>query len=344
MKNNGFKFIAALLVLLILFVISVLFGSVSIPVKEGLSILMGYTSDTSTFYHIIWDFRIPKTLTAILAGTALSLSGLHMQTLFRNPLADPFVLGISSGASLFVALLMMGGALTGVSVMAMHGWLESVGTAVSAIAGSSVMLLLILLISQRIHQHSTLLIIGLMMGYFVSSIVSLLVFYSSAENLQSYMLWTLGSFSGVTSQQLYLMLFLVSIGALFSMVLAKQLNAMQLGERVASSLGLSYAKTRNHILFTTAILSGTVTAFCGPIGFLGVAVPHISRGFFRTSDHRLLIPATAICGAILALVSEILTNFPGSSQTLPLNSITALIGAPVMIWIAVQSQRRKQDA
>lgn len=329
-----------LLVLLVLligaFVLSIAVGSVTIPLKDVLTILFGGTPARATWTTIVLDFRLPKALTAMLAGAALGVSGLQMQTLFRNPLADPFVLGISSGASLGVALVILTIGTTGSILLAGIGLLGDFGLTFAAIIGSAFALALVMLVASRVQSVMTLLILGLMFGYAVGALVSLLMYFSITQRVQEYINWTFGSFGGVTWNQMPIFIPALLIGLVSAFTLSKPLNALLLGEAYARSMGMNVQRVRLAIIVSTALLAGTVTAFCGPIGFLGIAVPHLCRSVFGTSDHRTLIPATVLLGGTLALVADLIAQVPGSQIVLPLNAVTALIGAPVVIWVILR--------
>ncbi len=314
--------------LIAVFMLSLTLGSVDIPLRDILKILVGQEPQRRTWAIIVMDFRLPKAITAALAGAALAVAGLEMQTLFRNPLADPFVLGINSGASLGVALIVLSVGLTGTAAATMLaglGLAGNFGLVAAASLGSGLVLGLMLLVAQRVRSTMTLLIMGLMVGYAVSALVSLLLYFSIAERIQVYVNWTFGSFGGVTWSQMHILVpvILVSLGIAF--VLSKSLNALLLGETYARTMGLNVARARRWIILSAALLAGTVTAFCGPIGFLGIAVPHLCRSLFNTADHRVLVPASILLGAMLALVADIIAQMPGSQTVLPLNAITALI-------------------
>ncbi|HAA75827.1 TPA: iron ABC transporter [Candidatus Latescibacteria bacterium] len=330
----GYGFLGA--GLLGFFCLSLAYGSVRIPVAEVLSILFGEEAARSSWRVIIFDIRLPKALTATLAGSALAVSGLQMQTLFRNPLAGPFVLGISAGAGLGVAIVVLSVGAGVAVLVAGLGFLGNFGLAAAASCGAGLALGVILLVSRWIDNSMTLLIIGLMFGYAAGALVSVLVYFSASEAVQAYLIWTFGSFGGVTWSQLQVLFFVSAAGLAISVLYSKPLNALLLGEHYAASMGLSVRRARLMILSSASLLAGVTTAFCGPIAFLGVAVPHLTRSLFGTSDHRLLLPAVCLCGAILALLSDLVARLPGSSLTLPLNAVTALIGAPVVTWVILK--------
>ncbi|MCS7222047.1 MAG: iron ABC transporter permease [Anaerolineae bacterium] len=327
------------LLLLSLFFLSLVLGSVSIPLSEVLTILVGGEPTKATWATIVLKFRLPKALTATLAGSALAVSGLQMQTLFRNPLADPFVLGISAGASVGVALVVLAGGPTSSSapLLAGLGLLGDVSVVVGASLGSALVLLLVMLVARRTNTM-TLLILGLMFGYVTSAIVSVLIYFSIAERIQAYIAWTFGSFGGVTWSQMRVLAPAVLIGLVLAGVQVKSLNALLLGDDYAQSMGLNVRRARLGIILSAAILAGAITAYCGPIGFLGVAVPHMCRSLFNTSDHRMIIPASIFVGGSTALVADLVAQMPGRQTILPLNAVTALIGAPFVIWIILRQK------
>ncbi len=326
--------------LLGVFLLSLVVGSVSIPAGEVLRILLGEQPERATWTTIVLNFRLPRALTATLAGAALGVSGLQMQTLFRNPLADPFVLGVSSGASLGVALVVLSVGVAGSApLLAVSGLLSNVSLVLAACGGAAAVLLIVLLLARHVQSSVTLLIIGLMIGYLTSAIVSLLLYFSIAERIQAYITWTFGSFGGVTWSQMRVLAPTVLVGLGLAFTLAKSLNALLLGEAYAHSMGLPVRQARFRIITSAAVLAGAVTAFCGPIAFLGIAVPHFCRSLFATSDHRLLVPAVMLMGALGALGADLIAQVPGSDTVLPLNAVMSLIGAPVVVWIILRRSR-----
>lgn len=325
-----------LVALMAAFLLSLAMGSVNIPLGDILKILFGGEPARATWTKIVLDFRLPKALTAALAGAALAVSGLQMQTLFRNPLAEPFVLGISSGASLGVALVVLSAGTTGAVLLAGLGALGDFGLVTAATVGALLVLLLVLLVARRVQSSVTLLIVGLMIGYGVGAFVSLLLYFSIAERIQAYIAWTFGSFGGVTWGQMTIFAPVILVGLVLAVFTAKPLNALLLGETYARSLGLNVRRARLAIIVSTALLSGGVTVFCGPIAFLGIAVPHLCRSLLNTTDHHILVPATIMLGGTIALVADLVAQMPGSQIILPLNAITALIGAPVVIWVILR--------
>ncbi|NKB65618.1 MAG: iron chelate uptake ABC transporter family permease subunit [Candidatus Latescibacteria bacterium] len=318
---------------------SLALGSVAIPVDSIAAILFGDENQQASWRHIVLSIRLPRALTGLLAGAALSVSGLQMQTLFRNPLADPFILGISAGASLGVALVVLSSGIAGLGLLASLGLVGHLGVVTAAVAGAGAALALVLVVGKRVANPMTLLLLGLMFGYLTSALVSILLYFSIPEQIQSYILWTFGGFGGVTWEQLAAMAPAVLLGLGLALVLVKPLNALLLGPEYARSLGVALPRLRWWIILSSALLAGTVTAYCGPIGFLGVAVPHLCRALFHTANHRLLLPTCAALGGTLALVADLAARLPGSQATLPLNAVTALIGAPVVAWILLHRQQ-----
>ena len=312
-------------------------GSVHIPLKEVLSALTGGGTTTDSWGYILWNYRLPKALTAILVGSGLSLCGLLMQTLFRNPLAGPFVLGVSSGASLGAALLIMGASLLGGFGAT---WVASdLSLAVASGIGSLLVLLTILLVSTRVKDVMALLIVGLMFGSITAALVTVLSYFSPAEQLQQYVFWSYGSVGNLSWPQVGLLAVICLTGTGFSVWVLKALNALLLGEKYAVSLGISLARTRNAILLATGLLAGGITAFAGPIAFIGLAVPHLTRQLLGSQDHRVLLPGVLLYGGILMLICDMLAQIPFSAYVLPINAITSLVGAPVVIWLLVKQRR-----
>jgi len=332
-----------LAVLVALFAITLSIGSVTIPLRDIGLILAGGEPARATWSQIVLLFRLPKAITALLAGASLAVAGLEMQTLFRNPLADPFVLGVSSGASLGVALVVLtaGSTLSGAVLVSGLSLLADLGVVAAASLGAALVMALVMLAARRV-KTMTLLILGLMFGYATNAAVSILLHFSISERIQAYIAWTFGSFGSTTWQELRVFAPVLLLALLVAQVMVKPLNALLLGESYARSMGLNVARARFWLLASTAILSGVVTAFCGPIGFIGVAVPHMARAVFRTSDHRVLIPAVTLLGSITALLADFVAGVPGSQIVLPLNAITALIGAPVVVWVILNRKGIKE--
>lgn len=333
------RIIVLTLLLIILFFADLLIGSVNIPLDESIKILFGDKSD-STLSFILRDFRMPKALTAILVGAGLSITGLIMQTLFRNPLAGPFVLGISSGASLGVALFTMAASLisgAAAVILLKSSW----GLVLAAIAGASLVMLLTVLVSLRIKDSVSLLIVGIMFGSITGAVVTILQYFSDPNIVHNYLIWTFGSLSGVTWTQVYVMLAIFVPGLFTAFLLVKNLNAILLGENYAQSVGVNTKHLRIIVIALTSLIAGSLTAFVGPIGFVGVAVPHISRFGLNTSDHKKLMPVVALTGATLMLLFDIISQLPGSQNTLPINAVTAIFGAPVVIWVIFRSKTKR---
>ncbi len=328
-------------VIIILAVVNLLIGTVRIPVADVCSILTGMGSQSEIWINIILSSRLPQVLTAFVAGAGLSVSGLQMQTVFRNPLAGPSVLGISNGSALGVAfVVLLSGKLGGVALSRL-GYLGDVAISVAAIIGALAVLMLIVWISQRVKGNVTLLIIGVMLGYMANAIIGVLKFLAPEEDVKAFVVWGLGSFSRVSGDQMVLFVVLMCILLPLSFLLVKPMNLMLLGDRYAANLGINVRRTRMYIIVCSGVLVAIVTAYCGPIMFIGLAVPHLARALFRTSDHRLLMPATALCGAALALVCNFIARMPGFEGALPVNSVTALVGAPVIASVLF---RRRQSA
>ena len=334
-KHTGLFVLLCLLLVGFVF-INISLGSVDIPIQEIFNSIIG-TSSKSSWHYIITNYRLPKAITAIIAGGGLAISGLLMQTLFRNPLAGPFVLGLSSGASLGVAILILGaGAISGIfSTFLISSWSLVIASAL----GSFLVLLAVLAVTLKVKDTMAILIIGLMFGSLTGAVVAVLSYFSDAEQLQQYIFWSFGSLGNQTWQGVAIIFLCFFIGLLFSMYSAKSLNALLLGENYAKSMGLKIKKSMLVIILATSILAGGITAFVGPIAFIGLAVPHLTRQFIKTSNHFVLIPAVALSGAILMLVCDTIAQLPGTVYTLPINAITSLVGAPVVIWLLVRKRK-----
>ncbi len=329
-------FILLVILLVITFILDIFLGSVSIKPGEIFRIFTG-NADTNV-ETIILSFRLPKAFTALAVGIALSLSGLQMQTIFRNPMAGPYVLGVSSGASFGVALIILG-----FSASFFAGNIQNIGNwvlVISAWVGAGVVMILIMFISSRIREIMTILIIGIMLASGISAIVSIMQYFSSETMLKSYVIWTMGSLGNLSAGQLKVLVITISAGMILSIASVKILNALLLGENYASSIGLNIKFSRLLIFTCTSIMAGSVTAFCGPIGFIGIAVPHIVRNIFRSSNHKILVPGTILTGGIIMLISDVISQLPGAESILPVNSVTSLIGIPVVIWVILR--RRKE--
>jgi iron complex transport system permease protein len=320
-----------------LFFCDLFFGSIDIPASVAGKILLGKETDELIYTNILLTFRIPKAITAVVTGMALSVAGLLMQTLFRNPLAGPYVLGISSGASLGVAVYIMLSTALGISFFFPSGW----GYAAASITGALLVLLLVVLTSLRIRDSVSLLIVGMMFGSITSAFVGVLQSVSDPDSLKLFINWTLGSLSSVSGSQLQVLVPLILFGLLLAVSLQKNLDALLLGENYARGVGISVFSTRLLIILATSLLAGAATAFTGPIGFIGTAVPHIARGLFKTSRHAVIMPASILCGAALLLLCDIISQLPDSGYVLPINAISALFGAPIIIWIIMGNRNGK---
>ncbi len=330
-------FIILLLLLLAAFLMNISLGSVSIPFKEVISGLFGGGNSKSSWHFIILEYRLPKAITAIIVGGGLAVSGLLMQTLFRNPLAGPFVLGLSSGASLGVAILILGASAFGgfFGGLLLSSWSLVIASAL----GSFLVLLAVLSITLKIKDTMAILIIGLMFGSVTAAVVSVLSYFSDAEQLQQFIFWSFGTLGNVSWKGVFILSLCFLVGIALSFISVKPLNALLLGENYAKSMGLDLKKTTLLIIFATSILAGGITAFAGPIAFVGLAVPHLTRQYFTTSNHLILLPAVIISGAILMLICDTVAQLPFSEYTLPINAITSLLGAPVVIWLLVRKRK-----
>jgi len=337
-NNNTYKipFVVLILILIICFFVNISFGSVSIPLKSIFNSLLG-SADNESWQYIIQNYRLPKAFTAILVGSGLGISGLLMQTLFRNPLAGPFVLGISSGASLGVALVLLGSGFFGgvFTTLLISKW----SVVIAASLGSFLVLLAVLMVSSKVRDTMAILIIGLMFGSITAAVVSVLSYFSSAEQLQQYIFWGFGSLGNLSWYELLVFFSIYVVGILLSIVSIKGLNTLLLGENYAKSLGLNIKQSRLIIIIATSLLAGTITAFAGPIAFIGLAIPHMTRQIFNTSNHKILLPAVFLFGAIVMLICDSIAQLPTSDYTLPINAITSLIGAPVVIWLLVRKRK-----
>lgn len=336
-QNHKSRFAVLLGIFLLTTVLSVCLGSETIPLSSLWDYLSGDEVERRVHAYILEYIRLPKTVTAICAGSALAVAGLVMQTLFRNPLADPFVLGINAGASLGVGIVVL---IAGPSAME---WLEGLGMESglgmvgAAATGAAAVLLLVLYLSRRVDMM-TLLIVGLIVGYATSALVSVMMYLSVPERLQTYVAWSFGSFSNVDWMDARILGGACACGIMIAWLCVKPLNAFMLGETYARSLGVNVRQMRGMLILSAALLAGAITAYCGPIGFIGVAVPHLCRGWLHTSDHRLLMPACLLAGASTALAADLIARLPGTEETLPLNAITALIGAPVILTVLLRKQ------
>lgn len=322
--------------LLFLFFINISLGSITIPFHEVYASLTGGKVSKSTWEYIIINYRLPKAITAVLVGMGLSISGLLMQTLFRNPLAGPYVLGLSSGASLGVATVILGAALLPPFLATLL--LSSYGIILASSLGSFTVLLAVLAVSHRLRDTMAILIVGLMFGSLTSAIVGTLTYFSTAEQLQKFTFWSLGNLGNLSWTSISLLSVCVAIGLLLSLFSIKPLNSLLLGENYAKSLGLNYKKSRLIIIFATSILAGSITAFAGPIAFIGLAVPHIAKLIFQTSNHTILFWSTILFGAIIMLICDSISQLPSSDFTLPINAVTSIFGAPIVIWLLIRKK------
>ncbi len=325
------------------FFLNLVLGSVSIPLRAVWNILWGTGNESVIWQNIIWKSRVPQALTALVAGAGLSVSGLQMQTVFRNPLAGPSVLGISSGASMGVAfVVLLSGSLGGVALSKL-GFMGEIALTIAAIAGSLSIMALIVFVSQKVRGNVTLLIIGVMSGYIANAVIGVLKFFSVEEDIRAYVIWGLGSFARVSGDQMTLFICIMVVLLPLSFLLVKTLNLLLLGDAYARNLGLNIKRARLLVITCSGVLVAIVTAYCGPIIFLGLAVPHLCRGMFRTSDHRILMPASLLAGASLALVCNLIARMPGFEGALPVNSVTALVGAPVVMSVLFNRRRNEMN-
>jgi iron complex transport system permease protein len=335
-KTYKTSFLILTVLLIVCFFANISLGSVSIPVKDVFNSVFG-SIDNESWQYIIQNSRLPKAFTAILVGSGLGISGLLMQTLFRNPLAGPFVLGISSGASLGVAIIILGSGVFG-GVFASF-LISKWSLVIAASLGSFIVLLAVMMVSSKVRDTMAILIIGLMFGSITAAVVSVLSYFSSAEQLQQYIFWGFGSLGNLSWHELLIFFIIYSIGLLFSITSIKALNTLLLGENYAKSLGVNIKHSRFTIIIATSLLAGTITAFAGPIAFIGLAIPHITRQVFNTSNHKILLPAVFIFGAIIMLICDSIAQIPTSDYTLPINAITSLVGAPIVIWLLVRKRK-----
>ena len=336
-KSYRNTFIVLLFVLLIITFINISLGSVNIPLKQLFLSLVNGEVEKESWRTIILNYRLPKAITAIIVGSGLSISGLLMQTLFRNPLAGPFVLGISSGASLGVAILILGASFLGANITSYA--FTNFGLAIAASAGAFLVLAAVMLAALKVRNTMSILIIGLMFGSITSSVISVLAYFSSASELQQYMFWSFGSLGNLSWKEITALFSIFIIGVTMVTFIIKPLNSLLLGENYAKSMGVNVKLTRNITLIATSLLTGVITAFSGPIAFIGLAVPHLTKLLFNTSNHKTLLPAVAICGAIIMLICDSIAQVPNSEYTLPINAITSLFGAPIIIWLLVRKRK-----
>ena len=331
------------LLIFVFFLLNILLGSVQIPFKDVWYILWGDYNGNEIWQNIVWKSRIPQALTALVAGAGLSVSGLQMQTVFRNPLAGPSVLGISSGASMGVAfVVLLSGTIGGVALSKV-GIMGEIALTISAIIGSLSIMALIIFVSQKVKGNVTLLIIGVMVGYVANAVIGVLKYFSVEEDIRAYVIWGLGSFARVSGNQMTLFVSIMLVLLPLSFLLVKTLNLLLLGDAYARNLGLNIRRARLQVITCSGVLVAIVTAYCGPIIFLGLAVPHLCRSLFRTSDHRILMPASLLMGGVMALVCNLIARMPGFEGALPVNSVTALVGAPVVISVLFNKRRNDMN-
>lgn len=330
--------------IIVMFVINIAMGSVPIPVEEAIRIVIGQPTQNAEMSEIwssiIFKTRIPQAMTAIIAGAGLSVAGLEMQTVFRNPLAGPSVLGVSNGASLGVALLILLSGAIGGKAMSSLGLYGNVAITVAAAIGAITVMGVIAMVARAVKGNVTLLIVGVMIGYIANAIISILKYFSPPEDIHAYTIWGLGSFASVSASQIGLFAGIMVVLLAAAMFLVKPLNMLLLGENYAQNLGLNVTQAKVCIILSSGFLVAICTAFCGPISFIGLAVPHLARGLFRTADHRIIMPASLLTGALLALACNLIARIPGAEGALPVNSVTSLIGAPVVIWVIFSNRRR----
>ncbi len=340
LKIRQSTFTALLVILLIIFTLCDLFiGSVKIPVSDFFSIIFANNSTKPEWSVIFFDFRLPKTLAAIFVGSALAVSGLQMQTMFRNPLAGPYILGISAGASLGVAVMVLGFSSYFAVYQSVQMWFGNWALAFAAWFGAGVVLLVVLAVSSRVGDVTTILVLGILFTSAIGALVNILQYFSNQALLKIFVIWTMGSLGGVTKTQLYVFVPSISVGLLCAYFTTKYLDVLLLGENYAKTMGLNVQMARFLVFSSTSLLAGTVTAFCGPIGFVDIAIPHITRALFKTQNHKTLVINTMLIGAIVMLMSDIISQLPNSYNSLPINSITAIFGIPFIIWILIKRQK-----
>lgn len=340
MRRNKLNIIVLLITIIIgiiLFVLNLFVGSVTIPLKELFEAFLEPESKP-TISTIVFNYRLPQAVTALLAGAALSVSGLLMQTLFRNPLADPSMLGISSGAGLGVAITILLTGILGGEALSAFGLWSNLGVCLAAFLGATLVLMLILGFSGKVKNMTTLIIIGLMISYLAGSLTDIMKFFSMKEDIHAFVIWGMGSFSAVGTSKIVFFSIAIIIGLLASLFLCKSLNVLLLGELYAENLGLDIRRSNLTIILISGYLTAIVTAYCGPIAFLGLAIPHLTRFVFRTSDHRILIPAVMLVGMVISLFCNLVARVPGFDGNLPINAVTAFVGAPVVIWVILRKR------
>lgn len=336
-KNLNIKILSLIIIIVLLFLFNLFIGTITIPFEDLLDIIFGNNTD-STNSVIVLNYRLPQAITALFAGAALSVSGLLMQTLFKNPLADPSMLGVSSGAGLGVSIIVLLTGIIGEKALVSFGLWADLSVSIAAFVGASMVLLLLLLFSFKLKNMTSLIIIGLMISYLAGSITDIMKYFSMKEDIHAFVIWGLGSFSAVGSSKIWFFTISISIGLILSILLIKKLNIIILGDTYAENLGLNIRKNNIAIILISGFLTAIVTAYCGPISFLGLAVPHLTRFIFRTSDHRILLPTTMLMGMSVSLLCNIVARIPGFEGNLPINAVTAFIGAPVVIWVILRKR------
>ncbi len=338
-NKKSYSLILVLLIVVTLFFVflNISLGSVHIPFSEVIGVMLDTTEVKQSWEYIILNYRLPKAITAVIVGSGLGISGLLMQTLFRNPLAGPYVLGLSSGASLGVATVVLGASFFSATFASLL--ISQWSLVIAASIGSFLVLLAVVIVSSRVKDTMAILIIGLMFASVSAAIVSVLSYFSSAEQLQRYIFWSFGSLGNLAWEELFVLILLFGLGVLATIISIKPLNALLLGDNYASSLGVNLKKSRFIIILATSFFAGSITAFAGPIAFIGLAVPHLTKLLFNTSNHKILLPAVALSGAILMLFCDSVSQLPMSEYTLPINAVTSLVGAPVVIWLLVRKKK-----
>ena len=336
-KNLNIKILSLIIIIVLLFLFNLFIGTITIPFEDLFDIIFGNNTD-STNSVIVLNYRLPQAITALFAGAALSVSGLLMQTLFKNPLADPSMLGVSSGAGLGVSIIVLLTGIIGEKALVSFGLWADLSVSIAAFVGASMVLLLLLLFSFKLKNMTSLIIIGLMISYLAGSITDIMKYFSMKEDIHAFVIWGLGSFSAVGSSKIWFFTISISIGLILSILLIKKLNIIILGDTYAENLGLNIKKNNIAIILISGFLTAIVTAYCGPISFLGLAVPHLTRFIFRTSDHRILLPTTMLMGMSVSLLCNIVARIPGFEGNLPINAVTAFIGAPVVIWVILRKR------
>lgn len=337
-KKNLSLLISLMVSAILFFLLDLFLGSITIPIKSILKILFSYHVEKESWEIIILNSRLPKAISAVLCGAALAISGLKMQTLFKNPLAGPYILGISAGAGLGVALFLMGLSIFSISLLSLP-FFSNFGIIAFSILGSITVLMLLLAAIIRLKDIMTVLILGIMLGSIITAIISIIQYFSNADQLKSFIIWTMGDLSSVNMNQLLFLTPIILIGLIGSFLISKRLNLYLLGEEYAASLGLNIRQTQIITIILTAILAGSVTAYCGPIAFIGIVIPHMARLIVKSSDHRKLIPISILLGINVLLLSDIISQLPGKESILPINAITSLIGIPFIIWIIFKNKR-----